>query len=146
MEPLNRRGLWTVFLVLALALSACARTPPEEKLRQTLAGLQGAIERHDAGAVDEVLAEDFIGPGGLDRAAARRMAQGMFLRYRDVGVTAGPLHITMRPGDAYASFTAALTGGAGALPSSGQVFDVETVWRLESGEWRLVNANWKARL
>ena len=44
-------------------------------------------------------------------------------------------------------FDAAVTGGAGGLlPQSGQVYDVETGWRLEGGEWRLVNAEWQPRL
>ena len=146
MNFMNLLGRGTVLFALLLVLSACARTPPEQKLRETLAGLQTAIEHHDAAAVDDVLAEDFIGPDGLDRKAARRMAQGAFLRYRDVGVTTGPLDIALRPDDATVRFTAALTGGSGALPSSGQVYDVETAWRLEDGEWRLVNASWKPRL
>ena len=133
-------------LVLVGVLAACARTPPEQQLRENVASLQSAIEKHDGPAVQDVLADDFIGPEGLDRDGARRLAQAMFLRYRDVGVTLGPLDIEMRPEHAIVRFTAALTGGAGALPESGQVYDVETSWRMEDGDWRLVNAAWKPRL
>lgn len=132
--------------VARLVLAACARTPPEEQLRASIAGIQAAIEQHDASALQEALAQDFIGPDGLDRDGARRMAQGVFLRYRDVGVTLGPLEIDMRDTHATVRFTAALTGGAGALPENGQIYDVETGWRLDGDDWRLVNASWRARL
>jgi ketosteroid isomerase-like protein len=135
---------WLVLLVVALA--ACAKTAPEEALRSTMAALQGAIERHDASAVRDALADDFIGPDGLDRAGAQRLAQAMFLRYRDVGVSVGPMDITLQAQHATVRFTAALSGAEGALPDSGQVYDVETGWRLEDGEWRLVNARWTSRL
>lgn len=140
----SRAVVWMMACILLLA--GCARTPPEERLRETLNGLQAAIEERNVSALDEMLAEDFIGPGGLDRSGARRMAQAMFLRYRDVGVGLGPLDVQVHAQHAKVSFTAALTGGAGMLPDSGQMYDVETGWRLEDGEWQLVNANWKPRL
>ena len=78
--------------------------------------------------------------------ARAALAQAMFLRYRDVGVSLGPLDVDLRGEHATVRFTAALTGGAGLLPDSAQVYDVETGWRLHDGEWRLVNAGWKPRL
>lgn len=145
-NPGTGRAAFWCLLALIAALAACAKTPPEEKLRATVAGLQAAIERHDVPAVGDTLAEDFIGPDGLDRDDAHRMAQAMFFRYRDVGVILGPMAIDLQTQHATVRFTAALTGGAGTLPDSGQVYDVETGWRLEGGEWRLVNARWKSRL
>jgi hypothetical protein len=130
----------------AMLLAGCARPAPEEKLRTTIGDLQAAIEQRDGSALQEVIADDFIGAGGLDRAGARRMAQAMFLRYRDVGLSLGPLDIDLREQHATVRFTAALTGGAGLLPDSGQIYDVETGWRLDRGEWQLVNAAWRPRL
>ena len=137
-----------VFWLMACAFlfAGCARTPPEERLRDTIGEAQAAIEQRKVSALDAVLADDFIGPGGLDRSGARRMAQAIFLRYRDVGLTLGPLDVDVREQQATVRFTAALTGGAGMLPDSGQVYDVDTGWRLVDGEWRLVNASWKPRL
>ena len=105
-----------------------------------------AVEQRDGSALQDVIADDFIGPGGLDRSGARRMAHATFLRYRDVGVNLGPLDIELRERHATVRFAAVVTGGAGLFPESGQVYDVETGWRLVDGEWRLVNAEWKARL
>lgn len=144
--PDRGRVFWRVALFALVLMAACARTPPEEQLRATIAALQSAVEKRDGLTLQDVIADDFIGPGGLDRDGARRMAQAMFLRYRDVGVSLGPLDIELREQHATVRFTAALTGGAGVLPESGQLYDVETGWRLENGEWRLVNAGWKPRL
>ena len=123
------------------------RTPPEQALRETMSELQAAIEARDAAAVHELLADDFIGPEGLDREGARRLAQGMFLRYRGVGATIGPLEIALQDQHAQVSFDAVVMGGSGGLlPESGQAYDVETGWRMEGGEWRLVNAQWRQKL
>jgi hypothetical protein len=44
------------------------------------------------------------------------------------------------------SFTAALTGGPGWLPEQAQVYQVQTGWRLEGNDWKLISAQWKPRL
>ncbi len=144
------RGWWPAWVAAVLAVllfSACAREAPEARLRARVATLQQAIAGHDAGGVRDALAEDFIGPDGLDRAGAVRLAQAMFLRYRSLGVHAGPLAVEMQPGHATVRFQAALTGGdGGVLPEAARLYDVETGWRLEDGEWRLVSVAWTPRL
>jgi ketosteroid isomerase-like protein len=123
------------------------RTPPEQALRETMSELQAAVEARDAASVHELLADDFIGPEGLDRDGAHRLAQGMFLRYRGIGATIGPLEIVLRDQHAQVRFDAVVTGGSGGLlPESGQAYEVETGWRVEGGEWRLVNAQWRPKL
>lgn len=130
-------------LVTVAMLACCARTAPEEALRARVAALEAAVDARDAGALGDFLADDFIGPGGMDDTGARRLAQGMFLRYRDVGTRLGPLAVELQDRHATVRFDAVVTGGAGALlPQSGQVYDVTTAWRLEGGEWRLVSAEW----
>ncbi|HZX77675.1 nuclear transport factor 2 family protein [Lysobacter sp.] len=136
-----------VVVLLALAVAGCSRTPPEQRLRETIGELGEAIERRDAAAVEEVLAEDFVGPQSLDRDGARRMAALLFLRFRDVGTAFGPVDVDLQPGHATARFNVGLTGGSGAvLPDSARLYDVETGWREVDGEWRLTSARWTPRL
>jgi len=132
---------------LALASVACGRSAPEQRLRETMGELQASIETKDAAALEEVLAEDFIGPGALDRTGARRMAQLMFLRHGAVGANVGPVAIEMKPGHATARFNVALTGSSGQLlPDAARLYDVTTGWREVDGEWRMTSVEWVGRL
>ena len=143
MKPLVRTLALTL-LVAGMSLAGCARTPPEQALRERVDALEAAIDARDAGALRGVLADDFIGPGGMDDAGAWRLAQGMFLRYRDIGTRLGPLDVQLQERHATVRFDAVVTGGAGTLlPQSGQVYDVTTAWRLEGDDWRLVSAEWE---
>lgn len=145
------RTMLATFAIAAL-LSSCARTPPEQRLRDTVAALQTAIEAHDVGGMKKVLADDFVGTDGLDRTGATRLAQVMFLQHRDVGASLGPLRMALSPSNASPDhatvhFTAALTGGSGnALPDAARLYEVETGWRLEGGDWRLTSATWTPQL
>ena len=50
-------------------------TPPEQRLRAAMSGLQASIEQRDANELESYLAEDFVGPEGWIakvRAAWRR--------------------------------------------------------------------------
>lgn len=144
------RGLfvkWVYAVCLAVVLVGCAKGDPEQALRASITGLQAAVDGRDAGAVEALLAEDFIGPEGLDRLGARRMAQLVFLQHQNVSATLGPLEITMQDDHATVQFTAVLTGGAGGLlPEAGQLYNVETGWRSEDGQWRLTSAKWMPQL
>lgn len=137
------RELALAWLVL-VATTACSRAPPEQAVRQQLEDLQTAIDARDAGAVHDLLADEFIGNGGMDSRGARQLAVAIFLRHRDVGARLGPVTVEIRSeAEAVASFSLLATGGdGGLLPGNGQVFDVETGWRLEDGQWRLLNARW----
>jgi hypothetical protein len=133
---------------LLFVLAACARTAPEQALRNTIADMQSAVEARDAGALEEHLAEDFIGPDGMDRRQAGQLARVMFLRNRDIGATTGPLQVSLRDDEhATVRFTVALTGGSGVLlPDSAQVYEVDTGWRMRGDAWELVSADWKPRM
>jgi hypothetical protein len=134
-------------VLLALVLQGCSRTPPEERLREAMSGLQASIEQRDAKALQSYLAQDFVGPDALDREGARRMARILFLRHGEVGVRTGPEEVALQPGHATVRFSAVLTGGAGGLlPDAAQVYDVESGWRDEDGAWRLTSVRWTPKV
>ena len=135
-----------LILVAWMLLPGCARTPPEQQLRDALSTLQASVEARDVSAIETTLAGDFVGQDGLDRDGARRLAQLVFLRHRDIGVTLGPPRVDVQEQHATMRFTAALTGGVGMLPDAASVYDVDTAWRMEGGRWRLISAQWKPRL
>lgn len=138
------KRIGAVLIAALVVLGGCARTTPEARLRGTFADLEHAVDARDAAGVRGLLADDFIGPEGLDKAGAVRLAQGMFLRYRDVGVHTGRLEVQVQGDHATVRCDAVLTGGEGLLPEAGQAYAVTTGWRLRGGEWRLVAIDWKA--
>ena len=147
MHAIPRATAWLVVLVAAMTIPGCVRTPPEQQLRESVTSLQASVQTRDASGLEEWLAADFVGPDGLDRHGARRLAQLMFLRHRDIGARLGPLQVTMQDNHASVRFTAALTGGTGGvLPDAVNAYDVDTAWRIEGGEWRLISAQWVPRL
>lgn len=129
---------------LLLVLAACSRSDPEQAVRAQVDALQQAIDARDAGAVEDLLAEDFIGNEGLDRRGAKQLAAGVFLRHREIGARLGPVTVELRgEGEAIARFSVLATGGSGGLlPEQGQVYQVQTGWRLQDGDWKLLNASW----
>lgn len=141
-----RWGRAWCLLAFVLLATGCTRPAPEQAVRAQLQALQAAIDARDAGAVEALLAEDFAGNEGLDRRGAKRLAAGLFLRYRGVGATLGPVEVELRgDADAVARFNMLATGGSGGLlPERGQVYAVETGWRRVDGEWRLRSARWQA--
>lgn len=128
---------------VVVALAGCARPAPEQALRRSLDELQRSIQERDAAALRGHLAEDFIGPGGMDRDQVRRTAALYMMRYRSVGLVMGPREVEMGESHATVRFRAALSGGSGpVLPDSANVYRVETGWRLQDGEWRITSAHW----
>lgn len=145
-------GVWfravvtALFAAVFVLAAGCSRTPPEEALRATIASMEAAAEARDAEALVEVFAEDFAGPGNMDRDQFRRYVALIWLRNREVGVTLGPLDVELVGERARVEFTAATAGGDGLLPDSAQVYQVRTGWRLDDGEWRLISAEWEEAL
>lgn len=137
------RGFAGVIAVAVLLLSACGGEPPEQRLRQVIAGMQEAAEGRSGDRVMAAVAEDFIGPHGMDRDGLRRHVALSMLGNQQVGVTLGPLEVSIQGERARVRFTAATTGGQSWLPERGRVYHVDTGWRMQGGEWRLVSAEWE---
>lgn len=145
---LYRTGSKIAFAFMLCVLGACSRGEPEQALRQRVADLQTTLESRNVSAMQQFLAEDFVGNDGVDRRQARAMATMLSGRYKSVGVTFGPLDVTMQPpANATVAFRAFTTGsGEGPLPQRIQAWDVETAWRESGGQWVLYHARWTPRL
>lgn len=147
-RALQRFGIRITLPLLMLALAACGSDSPEQAVRKQVDAIQVAIDARDAGDIDGLLADDFIGNEGMDRRGAKQLAAAVFLRHRDVAAKVGPVNVELRgQTDAIARFSVLATGGSGGLlPDSGQVYQVETGWRLVDGEWKLLSASWTPSL
>ena len=146
------RGFQRIATALAMTaclwLGACAKDDPEQAVREQVEAMQAAIDVRDAGDVEDLIAEDFVGNEGMDRRAIRQLAAAVFLRHKTVSAKLGPVSVDLRGNtDAIARFSVLATGGSGGLlPESGQVYQVESGWRLVDGEWKLLNASWTPNL
>jgi uncharacterized protein YqgV (UPF0045/DUF77 family) len=130
--------------VLVIGLTGCAVEPAEQRLQAAVTGLQTAIEAREVRNAMDFIAEDFVGTGTLDREGVRSMLRVQVLRHAQLGLTLGPMQTELTGDRATVRFTAVATGGSGALmPESARVWEVETGWRDDDGEWRLISAQWK---
>ena len=147
LQALGRSGR-ACLLVLAVALlAACARDTPEIALRAQLQRMQTAATERRPGDFIEVVATDFVGNEGMDRAALHNLMRAQVLGNSTIGVTAGPVEIEQKGGEAILRFTVLLTGGSGRLvPDSAQAYSITSGWRIEDGEWRVYYAEWKPSL
>ena len=143
-----QRAVAAMAVITALLVAGCGKDDPEQAVRLQVEAMQAAIDARDAGDVEDLLARDFVGNDGMDRRAIRQLAAGVFLRHREVAAKVGPVSVELRgESDAIARFSVLATGGSGGfLPQSGQVYQVETGWRLVDGEWKLLSANWTPNL
>jgi len=130
--------------LIVLALAACARQAPEQRLRQTVARMQEAVEQGRPRDFMADVAADFIGNDALDHDGLDRLLRGQLLLNAKVGARTGPLQVEMGQGDtATVRFTVLLTGGDGRfLPERGQLQQVVSHWRQADDRWQLYSATW----
>ena len=133
-----------LLVALALLLAGCARTPPEQRLREQLGGMQAALEERRASGFMDGIAADFSGTGGLDRAALQQVVRAQMLANASIGLTLGPAEVEMHGERATVRFSAMATGGDGRLlPARARAWQVSTGWREEDWHWLLYSADWK---
>ena len=131
-------------LVLPLALSACRHTPGEEQVRQAIAAVANAAEAGSASGVVKWLSDDFDGNHGeLDRRTLANLVRITALRGKHVGVTTGPIGIAHHGERMVATFTVTLSRRDRVLPDHMGLYQIESAWRKEDGEWRCYSASWK---
>lgn len=116
-------------------------------MRDTIAAMQKAGEQHQTSKVMDSVAEDFAGRDGMDRKQLQRFLLGISLQNQKLNTSIGPLDIKIIGERATVNFTLGASGGGGGwLPERAQVYEVNTGWRLEGGEWMLISADWKEKL
>lgn len=145
---LSRPAAWLAgAALLAVVLSGCARSDPEQELRATVAAMAQAIEQHRVGDAVEAIAEDFTRESGaFGKADARRLLAGAMLRNEKIQLTAVVSDVRIEGERARARVRVLAAGGSGLLPERGQSWEFDTVWRRERGRWLVYNAEWREGL
>lgn len=133
-----------VALAASMALAACSRAPPEQRLREQLSAMQAALEERRASDFMDGVADDFAGNGGMDRAAVQQVMRAQMLANTRIGLVVGPAEVEVVGDRASVRFSLVATGGSGRfLPERAQTWQVTSGWRDEDGQWRLYYAEWK---
>ena len=135
---------WTAWAWALAALAGCARPPEEAQLREALAEIEAGVEDRSPGAIAEHLAEDFVGPAGMDKTRAQAYAGALLWRHQGVSVVWKLRSLELNEGRARTRLTAALTGRGTLSAFDGRTksMDVDLGWRKDEGEWKVVHAQW----
>ena len=134
--------------LVAVTLSGCGGSPPEDAVRQRLDGAIAAIEARDTSYFRDLLSESFVGARGLNRQDAINRIRGLFLAYPRIAAIRGVQTIELQ-GEraARVSIRAGLVGDQGR-PLAGFSADLylfELEFAQESdGEWRLIGADYSS--
>ena len=143
-----RRGWWVLLVVVALALAACARAPAEQRLRDTVAAMQAAVEAREPRDFLRHVSADFTGNAGqVDREGLHNLLRAVVLRNERIGVVLGPPDIELTGDRARLRLSLTLSGSAGGLiPERGAVYAIDSGWKQDGGEWRCISATWEQKL
>ena len=142
MNVLLRLGcIWA--LPVAFTLGACSRSDPERELRTTVAAMSHAIEQREPATFLDSISDDFARESGaFGKQDAKRLLVGAYLRNEKISVNSVVTDIRIDGDRARAKVRVFATGGAGLLPERGQSWNFDSVWRRESGQWKVYNAEW----
>ncbi|MDX1626244.1 MAG: hypothetical protein R3323_07000 [Wenzhouxiangellaceae bacterium] len=138
------RGLLAAMLV-ALAAGCGAPLDDDQRLRDTIAEMEEALESGSVSDFMDSVADDFL----ADRAGLDRRALGLLVRRERLARTNLSIQRLSTEveivggGRARAVIRALATGGSGWLPDEGRIWRIETGWRLAGDDWRLVSAGWE---
>jgi hypothetical protein len=132
-------------LAVLLAVAACSKPlTVEQQVIHTIREMEHKIENGEQAAFLEHIDDDFSAQDGrLLRDQVRALVMFQFNRYERLQGQLFPITVTETgPDTAEARFRALVTGGPRWIPEAGQVYDFETWWELDGGDWMLKAANW----
>ena len=132
---------------LVIAPAACTRSDPERELRAVVAAMARSIEQREPAAFLDSVSDDFARESGaFGKQDVKRLLAGVYLRNEKINVNAVVSDVRIDGNRARAKVRVLATGGAGLLPERGQSWDFDSVWRRESGRWKVYNAEWTEAL
>ena len=141
------RGLTPLLVAVWLIAAFSACSPPLTVSQQVIAAIREMETRIEDGERRQFIkhvSEDFSGQNGqLNRQQLMGLVIYQLNRHQRLHAQLFPISVN-ETGEqtASAKFRALITGGRGWIPDQGQLYDFETLWRYQGGEWKLTSANW----
>ena len=140
------RFVFGVMLAL-MSLAACnEKLSVEQQIIATLRNMEYAAEEGQHLEFMTYISDSFGGQqGSMDRREFHRFMLFQINQNRRLQAQFFPIYVKeIGEGSAAAYFRLLVTGGAGLLPDRGQLFEVETQWQRDGGDWLLKGADWEA--
>jgi hypothetical protein len=131
----------------AFLLVACGeKLSVEQQIIATLQVMEEAAEQGEHFEFMGYVANSFSGQyGSMDRREFHRFMIFQINQNRRLHAQFFPIYVQETGKDlASAHFKLLVTGGAGLLPESGRLFEVETQWLRDGSDWMLEKADWEA--
>jgi hypothetical protein len=134
-----------MFVVAAMLLAGCAREPDEQLLRKRIAAMTAALEAREPARFMAGVDPDFVGQQGqIDRRTLNALVRAETLRHSSLGITLGPIDVTMHGERATVRFKAFTRGGSGGfIPEQAGVWEVESGWKKGGEDWIVYTARWE---
>ena len=131
--------------LLCLLGVACSRTPDDEAIRAAISTGAAAMEAHRGKEMLDLVAEDFVGNDGVDRAGLANLLRAQMLGANTIGVRVGSVEVELHGDRAIARFDADISDSSGRwIADRATTLHFETGWRREGREWRCYNAKWSS--
>lgn len=143
---LSRRLVQTLLLTTVLCLAGCGKTDPQAALEVAVQQLQNNLEAKKTGAVMDQLHAGFQAGEGMDREWAKRTMALMFMRYASIRIIAVTRNSRIDTGSSQVGHTEAqvvVTGAQGLIPERAEPYAVKLQWRLDGGDWKLIELTWE---
>jgi len=139
------RLFFSIAVVFAALVSCGEKLTVEQQVIATLRDMESAAEEGRHLDFMANVADDFSArQGAMGRLEFHRFMIFQINQHRRLQAQFFPIFVTETGADsASAHFKLLVTGGAGLLPESGQLFDVETGWIRNGGDWLLSRADWE---
>lgn len=128
-------------------LAACGKElTVEQQVIATIRNMEYAAEEGQHLEFMGYIADTFKGQqGSMDRREFHRFMIFQINQHRRLQAQLFPIHVRDTGKEtAAANFKVLVTGGAGLLPDSGQLFEVETLWLRDGSDWVMEGADWEA--
>lgn len=138
--------LVTSLIFAVLFLTACDdELTVEQQVIATIRNMEYAAEEGQHLEFMTYIAESFgAQQGSMDRREFHRFMIFQINQNRRLQAQIFPIYVTETGEEtASAQFRILVTGGAGLLPESGRLFNVETNWLRDGGDWQLNQADWE---
>jgi len=136
----------SVLLAVSLLAACGEELSIDQQIIATLRNMEYAAEEGEHFEFMSYVADSFSAQqDSMDRREFHRFMIFQINQNRRLQAQFFPIYVQETGEDmASAHFRILVTGGGGLLPDRGQLFEVETNWLRDGGDWMLEKANWQA--